>query len=587
MIEDLAKGAIKKTMMKLFSLEFEDLDTKENYIELLYLCKNIDKLESYKWLIFRALEIIFIENNTFKDKIENQKAIKYFDYLIDKKAYAKDKEFQNGFIEFKKKYYEVFQKSGFPSKEKEVLEFIGEVTKDVKIILECIDFISANAIQKYVKSQCKYKFFGKLEDYLDQLKTFFEKGEPDSEKEYFSIEYDDEKKFHFKYFSYKEVEPFYKKADKPPTLKDIKKYISLNSITVLKSKKKEGVKGIEIKSGNPNEERSNLSFIINNEDNQKNIKENKNEEETGFDIKEKKLLDFIKKEYDEKFKLQDIRINSLQKENAEQSTKINSLQKENAEHSTKINSLQKENEQIKLNNISLNKKIKSMEKYQRDDINRLEKIMDEEKNKLKEQLKREKINYLELKEKISNYQSSNKKSEKDKEKQSKEISDLEKDKYELNNKLNKIKCRTLIKSIIDFFYYVYTSNVQGDNYFTEKNSIIQEIEKKDKTNLNETQKLILSQLVEYLNAIYNLKIEGDDFAHPLAEFDLLISLVGHGYENIINLLNQLELTLLFKKYNELYKLRIKDGNTDKIMEEIELVLSEKKDNFLQLFRNLL
>ena len=573
MIEDLAKGAIKKTMMKLFSLEFEDLDTKENYIELLYLCKNIDKLESYKWLIFRALEIIFIENNTFKDKIENQKAIKYFDYLIDKKAYAKDKEFQNGFIEFKKKYYEVFQKSGFPSKEKEVLEFIGEVTKDVKIILECIDFISANAIQKYVKSQCKYKFFGKLEDYLDQLKTFFEKGEPDSEKEYFSIEYDDEKKFHFKYFSYKEVEPFYKKADKPPTLKDIKKYISLNSITVLKSKKKEGVKGIEIKSGNPNEERSNLSFIINNEDNQKNIKENKNEEETGFDIKEKKLLDFIKKEYDEKFKLQDMRINSLQKENAE--------------HSTKINSLQKENEQIKLNNISLNKKIKSMEKYHRDDINRLEKIMDEEKNKLKEQLKREKINYLELKEKISNYQSSNKKSEKDKEKQSKEISDLEKDKYELNNKLNKIKCRTLIKSIIDFFYYVYTSNVQGDNYFTEKNSIIQEIEKKDKTNLNETQKLILSQLVEYLNAIYNLKIEGDDFAHPLAEFDLLISLVGHGYENIINLLNQLELTLLFKKYNELYKLRIKDGNTDKIMEEIELVLSEKKDNFLQLFRNLL
>ena len=573
MIEDLAKGAIKKTMMKLFSLEFEDLDTKENYIELLYLCKNIDKLESYKWLIFRALEIIFIENNTFKDKIENQKAIKYFDYLIDKKAYAKDKEFQNGFIEFKKKYYEVFQKSGFPSKEKEVLEFIGEVTKDVKIILECIDFISANAIQKYVKSQCKYKFFGKLEDYLDQLKTFFEKGEPDSEKEYFSIEYDDEKKFHFKYFSYKEVEPFYKKADKPPTLKDIKKYISLNSITVLKSKKKEGVKGIEIKSGNPNEERSNLSFIINNEDNQKNIKENKNEEETGFDIKEKKLLDFIKKEYDEKFKLQDMRINSLQKENAEQSTKINSLLKEN--------------EQIKLNNISLNKKIKSMEKYHRDDINRLEKIMDEEKNKLKEQLKRENLNYLELKEKISNYQSSNKKSEKDKEKQSKEISDLEKDKYELNNKLNKIKCRTLIKSIIDFFYYVYTSNVQGDNYFTEKNSIIQEIEKKDKTNLNETQKLILSQLVEYLNAIYNLKIEGDDFAHPLAEFDLLISLVGHGYENIINLLNQLELTLLFKKYNELYKLRIKDGNTDKIMEEIELVLSEKKDNFLQLFRNLL
>ena len=37
MTEDLAKTTIKKTVMKLFSIKFEDFDNEENYIELLKL----------------------------------------------------------------------------------------------------------------------------------------------------------------------------------------------------------------------------------------------------------------------------------------------------------------------------------------------------------------------------------------------------------------------------------------------------------------------------------------------------------------------------------------------------------------------
>ena len=94
------------------------------------------------------------------------------------------------------------------------------------------------------------------------------------------------------------------------------------------------------------------STTINNKIEKNKIKENKNEE-IILDLKEKQLLAYIKKEYDEKVKLQDMKINSLQKENNEQNIKINSFQKENNEQNININSLRKENEEIKLNNDNL------------------------------------------------------------------------------------------------------------------------------------------------------------------------------------------------------------------------------------------
>ena len=88
---------------------------------------------------------------------------------------------------------------------------------------------------RYIRSQCSYEFKGKFDDYLQQLKLFFSEGERVDEKAHFSVECDDKEKFHFKYYTYEEVESLNKKEMNLPTFKNIKKYISNNSIALKKS----------------------------------------------------------------------------------------------------------------------------------------------------------------------------------------------------------------------------------------------------------------------------------------------------------------------------------------------------------------
>ena len=84
-------------------------------------------------------------------------------------------------------------------------------------------------------------------------------------------------------------------------------------------------------------------------------------------------------------------------------------------------------------------------------------------------------------------------------------------------KLDSFGCRTLSKAIIDFLYFVFTSNFKGNSYLDEKESIIGAIEIK-KVNEFKLQENLLSELIRYLNKIYEKKIEGDGYAHPLLEF---------------------------------------------------------------------
>ena len=151
-------------------------------------------------------------------------------------------------------------------------------------------------------------------------------------------------------------------------------------------------------------------------------------------------------------------------------------------------------------------------------------------------------------------------------------------------KLDSFGCRTLSKAIIDFLYFVFTSNFKGNSYLDEKESIIGAIEIK-KVNEFKLQENLLSELIRYLNKIYEKKIEGDGYAHPLLEFSVLNSLLGIGYENIINLFKKLNLSLLFKKYNEYYELKAKEKDTKNITDEIMYILPEIRDNFLQLIRD--
>ena len=199
------------------------------------------------------------------------------------------------------------------------------------------------------------------------------------------------------------------KIAKPTTFKDIKKYISKNSITVLNLQKEENkvqysfeIKKYEpLKKKDDDIERPKQTIAINNKIEQNEIKENKNEEEIILDFKERQLLAYIKKEYDEKFRLLDMKIISLQNENDNQNKKIASLQNEADNQNKKIVSLQNENDKIKLNNNNLNNKIMSMIKYHESDMNLLKNEISKLKNKCRIMLQREKENYENLNEKFN------------------------------------------------------------------------------------------------------------------------------------------------------------------------------------------
>lgn len=80
-------------------------------------------------------------------------------------------------------------------------------------------------------------------------------------------------------------------------------------------------------------------------------------------------------------------------------------------------------------------------------------------------------------------------------------------------------------------------------------------------------------------------MEGDDYAHSLVGFDRLIEIIGIGFENVNKLLKELRLSYLFNKYNELYKIKSMDGDSQKITDEIKGILPEIRDNFFLKLKN--
>ena len=234
MTESLTKETIKKVFKKFFSLEFDDMKQTENYIELLKISKKIEGLSLKQWLILKALEVMFIDNNKFKVKPENDETIKYFDYLINKKSYENDTNFKEEFELFidHKKYSQIFEKLDITSKEKIIIEFICKISNDSKIIFYCLDAAYFMKFPNYVPSQDSFLFSGEFQDFLDQLQLFLMYNDFEKEKEYFSLEYNEEKGFYYKEYSFEEKENIFQKIEEAKTFKDIEKYISMNSIKV-------------------------------------------------------------------------------------------------------------------------------------------------------------------------------------------------------------------------------------------------------------------------------------------------------------------------------------------------------------------
>lgn len=593
MTDSLPKEIFKKVIKKIFTYEFEDLKQTENYIELLNIAKKTEGMNLNKWLLLKALEVMFIDNGKLKNKLENDDAIKYFEYIIDKKSHENETDFKKKFELFinHKKYSQIFEKLDISPKEKIIIEFIGEITKDSKIFFCCLDTAYSMKFSNYVPSQAGFAFSGKFQDFLDEFQTFLIYHDFSEDKEYFSLEYDEEEGFKFKEYSFEEADSILtkmEKMEKSTTFKDINKFINNNKIQITNLKKDDNPNQSNIKiDENEIKDEDEKNAFINNKIEPDNNNENKDKEDIKYSNKDEKSINTIKEEI--KKELEEIygqKINSLQKKYDEVLNTLNKVQKNHDEDKHELIRLKKKDEENDAKSKFYEEKIRSMKKSHKYDVRNLNKQLLKQKNDLESKINKKEEKNKQLQDKISSAETINKGLKNDNDKKNKEIINLKKDKDEINKKLDTIHCRVLSKTIIDFLYYVFTSNFKDNTYKEEKNTIIKEIEKKKGEEFS-SHKKFLSELIGYLEIIYNKKLEGDEYAHPLVDFQILNGLIGFGYENVINIFQKLDLTLLLRKYNEFYKLNSEAdiSKINNIKNEIMNMLPDKRDNFLQLIRN--
>ena len=606
-MSEQAKQIIKKAIKKIFNYEFEELTTTADYLELLKISKQAEDLLAVDSLIPKAIESLFIENEKFIEKIENDNAIKYLDYIIDKKSY--NKETKEEFLEFikgQKEYEDEFRDLKTTEKEKLIFEYICEIKKDINTIIDCINIIYLDKCPNYIPSPKKLSFTGNFQGYFSQLRLTLNYHDFENEKEYISLEYNTEKGFYFEQYSFEEAMKIRETIDSKKPRKDVKNFIKTHS--------KINKKNDDNLNPNPQINNDEISLIQNTKS-QMNITEyNKDEIINKNDSHEIKI---IKKENENKYQDEINRLNEkfeefqnnylklekshselekshseLEKSHSELEKSHSELQKAHLElqkeHSESVKAHKEEMEKIEAE-LKLQKKIytnnkKKMELKHKYDVNHLNNQIKEKEQNCKSQISKEKEKYNKLKEKfdesnISNNNLTNAIHNKDN-----RITELTNENVGLNRKLNTISSRALAKSIIDFLYYAFTSLFKGKTYFEEKNIIIEKINTlKDKE--YKSQKIILSEFVNYLNKIYNLKLEGDDYAHPLVGIDTLIELIGYGFENVNKILKELDLKKLFDKYNVLYKKQSREEDLGKITDEIMELLPELRDDFLRKLKN--
>ena len=539
-----AKQIIKKAIKRIFNFEFEDLMTTDDYLKLLEICKEAENLLIIDSLILKAIESLFIENGKFIEKIENDNAIKYLDYIIDKKSY--NKETKNEFLNFvngQKEFEDVFKDLKATEKEMLIFKYICEIKKDINTIFDCINILYSDKKPNYISSQKKFSFTGNFEVYFSQLKDTLQYHDFEKEKEYISLEYNIDDGFYFKEYSFEEAMKIKEKTEAKKPRKDVKKFIKTHLI--IKPKNDDYLNpNLQIN----NDESSLKQVIIS----QKDITEyNKND---SHEIK------IIKKEneniYQDEINRLKEKFEELEKSHSELKNSYSKLQMAHLElkkeHTESVKELETE---LKIQKkIYIDNKRKEDLKHQYD-TNRLYNIIKKKDQNTESKIKQEKDKYNILIGKYDESSISKNELRNDIITKNNKISELTKESEELNRKLKTISCRALTKSIIDFLYYVFTSLFKGNSYFEEKDTIIQKITLL-KDNEYKSQGIILSEFVNYLNKIYDIKLEGDDYAHPLVGIDTLIGLIGYGFENVNKILKELDLSNLFDKYNELYKKKV-------------------------------
>ena len=225
------KQIIKKAIKRIFNFEFEDLMTTDDYLKLLEICKEAENLLIIDSLIFKAIESLFIENGKFIEKIENDNAIKYLDYIIDKKSYNKEtkKDLLN-FVKGQKEFEDVFKDLKVTEKEMLIFKYICEIKKDINTIFDCINILYSDKKPNYISSQKKFSFTGNFEVYFSQLKDTLQYHDFEKEKEYISLEYNTDDGFYFKEYSFEEAMKIKEKTEAKKPRKDVRKFIKAHLI---------------------------------------------------------------------------------------------------------------------------------------------------------------------------------------------------------------------------------------------------------------------------------------------------------------------------------------------------------------------
>ena len=226
-----AKQIIKKAIKRIFNFEFEDLMTTDDYLKLLEICKEAENLLIIDSLILKAIESLFIENGKFIEKIENDNAIKYLDYIIDKKSYNKEtkKDLLN-FVKGQKEFEDVFKELKVTEKEMLIFKYICEIKKDINTIFDCINILYSDKKPNYISSQKKFSFTGNFEVYFSQLKDTLQYHDFEKEKEYISLEYNIDDGFYFKEYSFEEAMKIKEKTEAKKPRKDVRKFIKAHLI---------------------------------------------------------------------------------------------------------------------------------------------------------------------------------------------------------------------------------------------------------------------------------------------------------------------------------------------------------------------
>ena len=225
------KQIIKKAIKRIFNFEFEDLMTTDDYLKLLEICKEAENLLIIDSLILEAIESLFIENGKFIEKIENDNAIKYLDYIIDKKSYNKEtkKDLLN-FVKGQKEFEDVFKDLKVTEKEMLIFKYICEIKKDINTIFDCVNILYSDKKPNYISSQKKFSFTGNFEVYFSQLKDTLQYHDFEKEKEYISLEYNIDDGFYFKEYSFEEAMKIKEKTEAKKPRKDVKKFIKAHLI---------------------------------------------------------------------------------------------------------------------------------------------------------------------------------------------------------------------------------------------------------------------------------------------------------------------------------------------------------------------